>query len=302
MVLAQLVFILILAFAFLTIAASCLKHAIILSSVMGLWASLAYLLYHAPDVAISEAVVASTLGTIMLVLTIRKYSDITLPPLRELVRIRWWAAVMLALTCGLMIWYTVSNPGISQSPLHAAVMQAYLDSPRIVNPISSILLDFRVFDTVLEASMLLVAVLAVVHLTDTSGHHGATSYPATNLSHPTLRTGIRVILPLFVVIGLALVAGDPFTPGGGFQGGGVLAAVVVGRYLIRPYGGGRTKAMENIEKIVFVTFVLSVMGYYALSLRSDFTYPIFMIAMNTLLGIKVFCGLSIIFLFFAAEE
>jgi multicomponent Na+:H+ antiporter subunit B len=111
-----------------------------------------------------------------------------------------------------------------------------------------------------------------------------------------------VILPLFVVIGLALVAGDPFTPGGGFQGGGVLAAVVVGRYLIRPYGGGRTKAMENIEKIVFVTFVLSVMGYVALNLRSDFTYPIFMIAMNTLLGIKVFCGLSIIFLFFAAEE
>ena len=302
MVIAQLVFILILVFAFLTIGANCLKHAIILSSVMGVWASFAYLLYHAPDVAISEAVVASTLGTIMLVLTIRKYSDITLPPLRKLLRVRWWAAAMLALTCWLMIWYTMRNPGLAQAPLHVGIMEYYLAGPRIVSPISSILLDFRVFDTVMEASMLLVAVLAVVHLTDTSGHHGATSYPATNLSHPTMRTGIRVILPLFVVIGLALVAGDPFTPGGGFQGGGVLAAVVVGRYLIRPYGGGRTMAMENIEKIVFVTFVLSVMGYYVLSLRSDFTYPIYMIAMNTLLGIKVFCGLSIIFLFFAAEE
>jgi len=302
MVLAQLVFILILVFAFLTIAASCLKHAIILSSVMGLWASFAYLLYQAPDVAISEAVVASTLGTIMLVLTIRKYSDINLPPLRDLLRLRWWAVLLLVATCGVMIWYTVTSPSIAQSPLHTAVIETYLASPRIVNPISSILLDFRGFDTVLEASMLLVAVLAVVHLTDTSGHHGATSYPATNLSHPTLRTGIRVILPLFVVIGLAIVAGDPFTPGGGFQGGGVLAAVVVGRYLIRPYGGGRTMTMENTEKIVFVLFVLSMIGYYGMSLRSDFNYPIFMIAMNTLLGIKVFCGLSIIFLFFAAEE
>jgi len=302
MVLSHVVFGLILVFAVLTIAASCLKHAIILSSVVGLWASFAYLLYHAPDVAVSEAVVASTLGTILLVLTIRKYTDINLPPIRELLKVRWWAALLIVLTGGIVIWFTATTPQLESAPLQVAMMETYLSGPRIVSPISSILLNWRAFDTVLEASMLLVAVLAVVHLTDTSGHHGATSYPATNLSHPTLRTGIRVLLPLFVVVGLALVAGDPFTPGGGFQGGGVLAAVVVGRYLVRPVGGSRTHAMENIEKVVFVLFVLSVIGYAALNLRSDFTYPIYMITMNTLLGIKVFCGLSIVFLFFAAEE
>jgi len=302
MVLSQVVFLLILVFAFLAIAASCLKHAIILSSVVGLWASFTYLLYHAPDVAVSEAVVASTLGTILLVLTIRKYTDITLPPLRELLRVRWWAALLVLGTAGLLLWFTAISPALEVAPLQQAVMETYIASPQIVSPVTSILLNYRVFDTVLEASMLLVAVLAVVHLTDTSGHHGATSYPATNLSHPTLRTGIRVLLPLFVVVGLALVAGDPFTPGGGFQGGGVLAAVVVGRYLIRIYSGSRTSAMENLEKLVFVLFVLSVIGYAALGLRNDWTYPIYMIAMNTLLGIKVFCGLSIMFLFFAAEE
>ena len=302
MLLAQIVFALLLAFAFLTICASCLKHAIILAAIVGLWASFAYLLYHAPDVAVSEAVVASTLGTILLVLTIRKYSDISLPPFRVLVRPRLAGVLILAVSAGFLIYATIGTPGVDTAPLRQAVMQNYLDSPQIVSPVTSILLNYRVFDTVLEAAMLLISVLAVVHLTDTAGKHGATSYPAINLAHPTLRTGIRVLMPMFVVIGLALVAGDPFTPGGGFQGGGVLAALVVGRYLIRPYGGGRTNAMENLEKIVFVVFVLSVLGYVALDLRSDASYAPFMIAMNTLLGVKVFCGLSIMFLFFAAEE
>jgi multicomponent Na+:H+ antiporter subunit B len=302
MVLIQIVFVLLLVFAVLTICATNLKHAIILAAIVGLWASFAYLLYHAPDVAVSEAVVASTLGTVLLVLTIRRYSDITLPPFRSLLRDRWGTVVLLASTCGLLILYVLTTPAIEMGALRAVVIETYLDSPQIVSPVTSILLNYRVFDTVLEAAMLLVAVLAVVHLTDTAGKHGATSYPGINLSHPTLRTGIRVLMPLFVVIGLALVAGDPFTPGGGFQGGGVLAAVVVGRYLIRPYEGGRTKAMENLEKVVFVVFVLSVVGYMTIDLAMDRTYAIYMIAMNTLLGLKVFCGLSIMFLFFAAKE
>ncbi|MCL1800876.1 MAG: DUF4040 domain-containing protein [Promicromonosporaceae bacterium] len=302
MILSQLVFAAILIFAVLTICASNLKQAIVLSAIVGLWASFSYLLYHAPDVAVSEAVVASTLGTILLVLTIRKYTDISLPPFLTMLRARWWAAVLLTITCGLLVWQTVLTSGVELAPLRVAVMEAYFDSPQIVSPVTSILLNYRIFDTVLEASMLLIAVLAVVHLTGTAGEEAATSYPSINTAHPTLRTGIRVLMPFFVVIGLALVAGDPFTPGGGFQGGGILAALVVGRYLIRPYGGGRTHAMENLEKIVFVVFVLSILGFMVLDLRSDATYAPFMIAMNTLLGIKVFCGLSIMFLFFAAEE
>jgi multicomponent Na+:H+ antiporter subunit B len=302
MVLSQIVLVLILIFGFLTISASNLKHAIILSAIVGLWASFAYLLYHAPDVAVSEAVVASTLGTILLVMTIRKYSDITLPPFRSLLRVRWCAALVLVICCALLVGYTLASPGDEFGPLRVAVMENYLASPQIVSPVTSILLNYRVFDTVLEACMLLIAVLAVVHLTGTSGGHAATSYPDINVAHPTLRTAIRVLMPLFIVIGVALVAGDPFTPGGGFQGGGVLAAVVVGRYLIRPYGGGRTSAMENLEKLIFIIFVLSIIAYVVLDLRSDTTYAPFMIAMNSLLGIKVFCGLSIMFLFFAAEE
>jgi len=302
MVLSQLLYILLIAFALLTICASCLKHAIILSSVFGLWASLTYLLYHAPDVSVSEAVVASTLGTILLVFTIRKYTDVNLPPFRTLLKARWGATFLLATICALLVFYTIQTPGLGHAPLQTAVMEAYFASRRIVSPVTSILLSYRVFDTVFEATLLLVAVLAVVHLTDTSNRQGAAQYIGVNDAHPTLRTAIRALVPLLCVVAAALIAGDPFTPGGGFQGGGVLAAVVVGRYLIRPYSGTRTDDMQRVEKLVFILFVITIIAYVILDARGSGNYPPFMIAMNALLGVKVFCGLSIMFLFFAAEE
>jgi len=302
MILSQIIYIMLIVFAILTISASCLKHAIILSSVFGLWASLTYLLYHAPDVSVSEAVVSSTLGTILLVLTIRKYTDINLPPIRELIRARIAAVFLLTAVCALLIFFTVQTPSIGVAPLQAAVLTEYFASQRIISPVTSILLSYRVFDTVFEASMLLIAVLAVVHLTDTGHRGGATKYLSVNEAHPTLRTAVRVLVPMLFVVGAALIIGDPFTPGGGFQGGGVLAAIVVGRYLVRPYSGKRTDDMQKIEKLVFILFVLTVIAYVLLDARGAGSYPAFMLGMNALLGIKVFCGLSIMFLFFAAEE
>ncbi|MDR2703774.1 MAG: DUF4040 domain-containing protein [Cellulomonadaceae bacterium] len=302
MILSQVIYLMLIVFAILTIAASCLKHAIILSSVFGLWASLAYLLYHAPDVSVSEAVVSSTLGTILLVLTIRKYTDVSLPPFRQLLRIRLSALFLLTTVCGLLIYFTVSTPSLGIAPLQVEIMESYFASQRIVSPVTSILLSYRVFDTVFEASMLLVAVLAVVHLTDTGHRGGAAEYLAVNEMHPTLRTAVRVLVPILFVVGAAMIIGDPFTPGGGFQGGGILAAIVVGRYLVRPYSGKRTDDMQKIEKLVFVLFVLSIIAYVLLDARNAGIYPPFMLLMNALLGVKVFCGLSIMFLFFAAEE
>jgi len=302
MVLSQILYIMLIVFAVLTICASCLKHAIILSSVFGLWASLTYLVYHAPDVSVSEAVVASTLGTILLVLTIRKYTDVNLPPFRQLLKLRWGAAFLLLTICALLVFYTVQTPGLGVAPLQVAVLETYFASQRIVSPVTSILLSYRVFDTVFEATLLLVAVLAVVHLTDTSKQHGAARYAQVNAGHPTLRTAVRLLVPILCVVAAALIAGDPFTPGGGFQGGGVLAAVIVGRYLIRPSSGSHTDDMQKVEKLVFILFIITIIAYVLLDARGAGTYPPFMIAMNALLGIKVFCGLSIMFLFFAAEE
>ncbi|GAB2469672.1 hydrogenase subunit MbhD domain-containing protein [Xylanimonas ulmi] len=299
----QIVFVFLIVFAVRAVFASCLKHAIITSGVFGLWASLAYLLYHAPDVAVSEAVVASSLGTVLLILAIRHYGDITVPGIGKMVWRRKGADLVIVGACALVLYLTAATPPAGVGALREAVMTTYLDSPRLVNPVTSVLLHYRVFDTVLEALMLLVAVLGVMHLRDDAGGPSPAGYGSLTARHPTVVKALQILTPVLIIVGLSLIVGDPYTPGGGFQGAGLLAAVIVSRYLIGVRGPASTKALETLEKVIFVVFVLSVGLYVFLGLRETApdAYVPFVLAMNGLLGVKVFCGLSIMFLYFARE-
>jgi hypothetical protein len=64
------------------------------------------------------------------------------------------------------------------------------------------------------------------------------------------------------------------------------------------------KNMETLEKVIFVVFVISSALYVFMGLHDGLpaTYAPFMIVMNGLLGVKVFCGLAIMFLYFAGGE
>lgn len=298
----QVVYVLLVVFAVRAVFASSLKHAIITGGVFGLFASLAYLLHHAPDVAVSEAVVASSLGTVMLILTIRSYDDISVPGIPSMVWHRKGVDLLMLGCTALVLWLTSRSPQVPVGPVHEEVMRRFLASGT-VNPVTSILLHYRVLDTVLEALMLLVAVLGVMHLTRSDGRMSAPENVALSRSHPTLVKAIQILTPVLVVTGAALIVGDPQTPGGGFQGAGLLAAVVVGRYLVGARGPRTTRGLETLEKVVFVVFVLSVVMYVLMGLRdvTPDSYAPYMIAMNGLLGLKVFCGLSIMFLYFASE-
>jgi len=306
----QAVFVFMIVFAVRAVFASNLKHAIISSSIFGLWASLAYLLFHAPDVAVSEAVVASTLGTVLLILAIRNYDDVTVPGIRRMVAHRLGVDLMVAATCMLVLFLTITLPAaVAPGALSTAVMDTFAESGRQVNPVTSILLHYRVFDTVLEALMLLIAVIGVMHLVEFGkvkpGIVQAEGYGLLSKRHPTIVKALQIVTPLLLILGLGIIAGDPLTPGGGFQGAGLLAAVVVSRYLVGGVRAGRdTTALEALEKLVFVVFVACVALYIFLGWRTTFApeaYPAFMVAMNVLLGLKVFCGLSVMFLYFARE-
>lgn len=65
-------------FAIASIQAKKIRRAIIYMEVFSLVCSLIYLLYSAPDVAIAEAVIGSTLSTILLLVALKKYQIITI--------------------------------------------------------------------------------------------------------------------------------------------------------------------------------------------------------------------------------
>ena len=160
----QIVFILLIVFALFSIFATNLKRAIICSSIFGLWVALTYLLYHAPDVAIAEAVIASSLGLILYIITIERYDDISSPNLSGRLLKRKAPYLLLIVSCGLAIYLTGRMRTVTAGPLFEYVMEVFFANDSLVNPVGSIYLNYRIFDTIFEALMLLISGFGVIHL------------------------------------------------------------------------------------------------------------------------------------------
>jgi len=71
----QLILLLMIITALFCVTAADLKKSIIGLGVFSLLATICYLIYHAPDVAITEAVIGSALTTILYIIALKKYSS-----------------------------------------------------------------------------------------------------------------------------------------------------------------------------------------------------------------------------------
>ena len=71
----QLIFLLMIVMALFCVTAVNLRKAIIGLGAFSLLAAVCYLIYHAPDVAITEAVIGSALSTILYIIALKKYSS-----------------------------------------------------------------------------------------------------------------------------------------------------------------------------------------------------------------------------------
>ena len=112
------------------------------------------------------------------------------------------------------------------------------------------------------------------------------------------------LYPFILLYGFYIIINGHLTPGGGFQGGAILAAVFMIRYLSMPLFDIDIALFQILEKIFFVCivavpvlFILSQWGF-----NSDFFNPLYFMVMNVLIGFKVCCGISIIFFRFMFYE
>ncbi|MEV0091209.1 MnhB domain-containing protein [Streptomyces sp. NPDC050738] len=111
------------------------------------------------------------------------------------------------------------------------------------NVISAVNFDQRAFDTLGEESILFAAVLGtVVLLRQTRDERQVPPAPARVA--PPVRRYALAMLPVAVLVGLYVVAHGQLSPGGGFQGGVVLATAV---HLL--YIGVDYRALERIRPL-----------------------------------------------------
>lgn len=113
-----------------------------------------------------------------------------------------------------------------------------------------------------------------------------------------------LLYPFIMLFGIYIIVNGHLSPGGGFQGGAILAAIFISRYLVYPHSDFRIHTVQTIEKVLFILILLIPFIYLFSELNRSWGFldiP-YLILMNLLIGFKVCCGLTIIFFRFVFHE
>lgn len=177
------------------------------------------------------------------------------------------------------------------------------------NSVAAIYLNYRVFDTLFEALMLMVSVMEVINVSWANKHAEKYQFEKDDFnrkgnSEIVVRM-VGIIYPFVLLIGLYIIVNGHVSPGGGFQGGAILATALITRYLVYPNFDLDLHALEIVEKFLFLSIVMTPVLYVFMQIQpadTTISHQIYMVAMNSLIGLKVFSGLSIIFYRFVFYE
>ena len=191
----------------------------------GLLLTLVWVQLHGIDVALTEAAIGGGLtGALLIGAASRlRSSDAASPTEQRGVATRGLAAVMsvavtLTLVAGVLV---LPEP----APTLAPEVVARMAVTEVGNPITAVLLGFRATDTLLEAIVLLFALIGVWSLAPDrfwGGRPGIVQHADPN---GTLAYVARVLPPLGIVVGTYIFWVGADHPGGKFQGATILTAM-----------------------------------------------------------------------------
>jgi multisubunit Na+/H+ antiporter MnhB subunit len=102
----------------------------------------------------------------------------------------------------------------------------------VENPVTAVILNYRVYDTFLEIGVVFLVILAVFALQPEQAPPILTKEQGQ--SDPILRSYARGILPLMVLTAGYLLWAGAFRPGGAFQAGSILGGAGILLLLSRP--------------------------------------------------------------------
>ncbi|UHD15943.1 hydrogen gas-evolving membrane-bound hydrogenase subunit E [Thiocapsa bogorovii] len=136
------------------------------------------------------------------------------------------------------------------------------------NLVTAILLGYRGFDTLGELAILFAAATAAGVVLGRRRDDARRDPPGGEV----LRTGADLLFPLLVVVGFYVIAHGHLTPGGGFQGGVILAAAFFVALLAQPARHLSHGLILWIEGLAGAAFIL--IGIWALVADGDFLAPL----------------------------
>lgn len=141
------------------------------------------------------------------------------------------------------------------------------------NLVTSVVLGYRAIDTLGEIAILFTAATATsLVLSSINGSSKIKPDPSHYDGGKILTNSAALFFPLLVTVGLYIILHGHLTPGGGFQGGVILAAAFFLPLLAVPGRGVRHQSIALIEGFSGATFI--VIGIIALFQGKAFLQPL----------------------------
>jgi multicomponent Na+:H+ antiporter subunit B len=180
------------------------------------------------------------------------------------------------------------------------------------NLVTAIYLDYRLFDSLFEAGILLVAVSGVLWISQHKIKEKNATFMMDKQKTPELFiTFGRLLYPVMLLFGLYIILNGHRSPGGGFQGGAIMATAILILYYIDISKEIDVQTIITIEKILFLLLVsISFLSFFTrgdimtnfIPLNGDIAFKqIYLYLLNIIIGAKVALGLVAVFTSFLKE-
>lgn len=180
------------------------------------------------------------------------------------------------------------------------------------NLVTAIYLDYRLIDSIFEAGILLIAVAGIIWISKHDLSEKNVEFMIDRFKTPDLFiTFSRIVYPLMLLFGFYVIINGHVSPGGGFQGGAIVATGILILYYINSDRETNIKQIVTIEKLVYFLIILVASlslftkgvpftNFIPIS-RGTEIQSLYLIVLNVLIGFKVALGLWTIFTAFLRE-
>ncbi|MED4205690.1 Na+/H+ antiporter subunit A [Neobacillus mesonae] len=233
--------------------------AIIALGALGFLVSLLFVVFRAPDLALTQLVV-ETVTTVLFLLCFYHLPELQ----KEKSRISF-KLTNLVISLGVGSVFTVLALSANNHRFSETISSFFEDSYTLAgakNMVNAILVDFRGLDTMLEILVLCIAGLGVftlIHMGDKDQKSGSSLLEKIRSNDVILRTVTKAASIIIFTFAVYLFFGGHHNPGGGFVGGLSGAAGLILLYLAFDFETIRENIPVDFKKLAAAGVLIAVM-------------------------------------------
>ena len=160
---------------------------------------------------------------------------------------------LAAIFVELLLAYTVNGELNTSARYYAEHTASDLGAANIV---TAIIVTYRGLDTLGEVTVLFLTAAIIGLVLSRGNQPGRSIQRQLPSSGELLTTGSRLLVPLILLLGAYVIVNGHLTPGGGFQGGAIIASATLLLLLtdpLRHFSHGLISIIESISGLVFIS-------------------------------------------------